>query len=207
VTLQQAALDALALEPTDRLIDVSCGTGPPCVPRPRPSSGPPVSTCQPKMVARGRELAAGIPNVELREADAEALPFEAGALTAVLCTTSFRHYPRPERAIAEMARVLALGGRMVIADATTDRRIVRVVDPLLRRLQSSHVGCHRARDIEQLLGAAGLVEPRARSLLGGVYAIVATRRPAARTPATVVSTQKFRDPRTSPSTHPVATGR
>jgi hypothetical protein len=78
----------------------------------------------------------------------------------------------------EVARVLAPGGRVLIADATTDRRIVRVVDRLLRRLQPSHAGFHRSREIERLLTTAGLEEPRTRSLFDGAYAIVAARRPA-----------------------------
>jgi SAM-dependent methyltransferase len=167
-TLQRTALETLALEPGDALLDVGCGTGAAV----RAAAG----TVQRAvgvdlssgMVARGREL---------READAEALPFEDDAFTAVLCTTSLHHYPHPERAIAEMARVVAPGGRVVVADATTDRRIVRLVDRLLRLLQPSHVGFHGAREIEQLLIGAGLDEPRTRSLLAGAYAIVAVRGP------------------------------
>jgi ubiquinone/menaquinone biosynthesis C-methylase UbiE len=176
-TLQEAALEALALESGDRLLDVGCGTGAavrlaaPAVER---AVGVDLS---PAMVARGRELAAGIRNVELREGDAEALPFEDAAFTAVLCTTSLHHYPRPERAVAEIARVLAPGGRAAIGDWTTDRVAVRVFDLVLRRLQPSHVGCLRAGDIERLLTAAGLREPQTRSLFDGAYAIVSARKP------------------------------
>ena len=176
-TLQEAALDALPLERDDRLLDVGCGTGAavrlaaPAVER---AVGVDLSAA---MIARGRELAARLPNVELREGDAEALPFDDGAFTAALCTTSLHHYPQPERAIAEIARVLAPGGRAVIGDWTTDRFAVRVFDLLLRHLQPSHVGCQRAADLERLLSAAGLGEPQVRSLFDGAYAIVSARKP------------------------------
>lgn len=177
-TLQQAAVDALALEPADRLLDTGCGTG--AAVRGAAATvartvGVDLST---EMVARGRELAAGLSNVELLEGDAEALPFPSGAFTAVLCTTSFHHYPRPECAVAEMARVLAPAGRVAIADMTTDAHVMRIPDFLLRRFQPSHVGCHRADDVERLLLAAGLVDTRTRSLAGGLYAIVTARKPA-----------------------------
>ena len=176
-TLQEAALDGLALERDDRLLDVGCGTGAAvraAAPRLDRAVGVDLSSA---MIARGRELAAETPNVELHEADAEALPFEDGAFTAALCTTSLHHYPRPERAMAEIARVLAPGGRVVVGDWTTDRFAVRVFDLLLRRLQSSHVGCLRAGDIERLLTAAGLREPQTRPLFDGAYAIIGARKP------------------------------
>ena len=178
-TLQEASLGVLALERGDRLLDVGCGTGAAlrlAAPSVEHAVGVDLSTA---MIARGRELTGGIPNVELREADVEALPFEDGTFTAVLCTTSFHHYPAPERAVAEIARVLAPGGRAAIGDWTTDRIAVRLVDQLLRRLQASHVGCRRARDLERLLTSVGLREARTQSLVNGAYAIVSVRKPAA----------------------------
>jgi hypothetical protein len=85
--------------------------------------------------------------------------------SALVCTPSFHHYPDPERAIADHP-----GGRIVIADMTTDRSIMRIVDRLVRRFQPSHVGCHLTRHLEQLLTAAGLTDPSTRALIHGFYA-------------------------------------
>jgi SAM-dependent methyltransferase len=61
----------------------------------------------PKMVA----LAASLhPGIEFREADAEALPFDPGAFDSVVCNFGIGHFPRPERALSEILRVLARGG-------------------------------------------------------------------------------------------------
>lgn len=174
--LQHAALTTLALGPADRLIDVGCGTGAAVrlaasiVER---AVGIDLSA---GMIARGRELAASLPNVELLEGDAEALPFEDGQFTALLCTTSLHHYPAPERAVAEMARVLAPGGRMAIGDMVTDRPVMRAADSVLRRLQSSHVGALPARQIELLARGAGLPEPSSQFLWHDFYAIVSARK-------------------------------
>jgi ubiquinone/menaquinone biosynthesis C-methylase UbiE len=63
-------------------------------------------------LARERELR----NVEVRPADAEALPFADGAFDLVTCRLAFHHFPHPERAIREVARVLAPGGTLGFAD-------------------------------------------------------------------------------------------
>jgi len=171
-TLQHEALGMLALTTGDRLLDVGCGTGAAlrsAAATVERAVGVDLSSA---MVARGRELAAATPNVELREADAEALPFDDGAFTAALCTTSMHHYQHPDRAIAQIARVLAPGGRAVIADATTDRPIMRLADLVLRTFQRSHVGLRRAAEIGALMRAAGLEPRETRRLMGGVYAMV-----------------------------------
>ncbi len=54
------------------------------------------------------------PDLRFREGDAEALPFEAGAFEAVVCNFGLGHFPRPEIAVKEMARVLAPGGRLAL---------------------------------------------------------------------------------------------
>ena len=175
--LQQAALHALALAPTDRLVDIGAGTGAAV----RAAAGGVERAVgvdlSAAMVARGRELAAGIDNVELLEADAEALPFPDGAFTAALCTTSLHHYRHPGRAVAEMARVLAPGGRAVIADMTSDRPLMRVLDLVLRATQRSHMRCLRSRQIAGLLESAGLAGAQTTPMLGGAYAIVLARKP------------------------------
>ena len=48
--------------------------------------------------------------------DSENLPFEDGTFSAVVARSLLHHLPDPRRGIDEMARVLAPGGEMVIAD-------------------------------------------------------------------------------------------
>ncbi len=135
------------------------------------------------MITRGRELAAGLANVQLIEGDAGTLPFEDGAaaqspFTAVLCTTAFHHFPEPERAVAEMARVLAPGGRVAIGDATADLLLVRLFDHVLRRTQAGHVGLRTRAQLRALLAGAGFAPVGVRTLMNGVYAIVLATLPA-----------------------------
>jgi SAM-dependent methyltransferase len=92
----------------------------------------------PEMIRRTTELASGLTNVEFVVADSEALPFPDAAFTAVLCTASFHHYPNPRRALAAMARVLDLDGRLVIADGVGDILSARIADRILPRRPRPH---------------------------------------------------------------------
>jgi SAM-dependent methyltransferase len=60
------------------------------------------------MVARARSQ---VPGARFRVADAEELPFEDAAFDAVIMNFGLLHLARPERALAEAARVLRPGGR------------------------------------------------------------------------------------------------
>ena len=55
-------------------------------------------------------------NVEIRDADAEALPFPDDAFDLVTCRLAFHHFPHPDTAVHEFARVLRPGGVLGFAD-------------------------------------------------------------------------------------------
>ena len=54
------------------------------------------------------------------QGDSERLPFATGSFDFVTCTNSFHHYPRQNRAVVEMHRVLRPGGRLLIIDGYRD---------------------------------------------------------------------------------------
>jgi ubiquinone/menaquinone biosynthesis C-methylase UbiE len=54
------------------------------------------------------------------QGDSEHLPFSSASFDIVTCANSFHHYPRQDRAIAEMRRVLKPGGRLMIIDGYRD---------------------------------------------------------------------------------------
>ena len=55
-------------------------------------------------------------NVELRRGELEALPIDDARLDAATLMLVLHHVPDPARALAEVARVLKPGGRVIIAD-------------------------------------------------------------------------------------------
>jgi ubiquinone/menaquinone biosynthesis C-methylase UbiE len=54
--------------------------------------------------------------VELRRADAKALPFADGSFGAVISNSIVHHIPEPGRVLAEMVRVLRPGGVLFVRD-------------------------------------------------------------------------------------------
>ena len=67
------------------------------------------------MLAVGRERA-GSRTWPFVAGDFEALPFADGAFDRALCLNALHHVPSPARALAEMARVLTPGGRLVLVE-------------------------------------------------------------------------------------------
>lgn len=157
--VQTEALAALALNADDVLLDVGCGTGA-AVRDAAPTIARAVGfDLSPGMIAQARTRAGaeGLTNVEFREGDvSEPLPFADATFTALVCTTAFHHFPRPRDTVAEMARVLAPGGRLVIADANRRHPAVFALDLALRVAQPSHAGFRSPLQLMHDLAAAGL---------------------------------------------------
>jgi ubiquinone/menaquinone biosynthesis C-methylase UbiE len=173
---QTAALAALALNENDVLLDLGCGTGAAvrdAAPTVRRAVGFDLS---PGMIAQARERARadGLEgNVEFVVGDVSgALPFEGGGFTAIVCTTAFHHFPRPRDTIAEASRVLAPGGRLVIADANRRHPAVFVFDLVLRAAQRSHVGFRSPTQLMHDLSAAGFDHVSYVTVHGRRYAFV-----------------------------------
>lgn len=82
---------------------------------------------------------AGLDNVALLRADATDLPFEEGCFDAVCCFAALHLFAEPHDAIAEMARVLAPGGRVAIM--TSVRRPVTLppLKPVIERASGMRV--------------------------------------------------------------------
>ena len=76
-----------------------------------------------RMIEVGREQAAshGVKNVEYRLGDMEEVPIGAGEVDLVFFSQSLHHALHPERALAEAARILAPGGRVVVLDLVKHR--------------------------------------------------------------------------------------
>jgi len=113
-----------------------------------------------EFLARARDEAArrGLENIEFQKGDAEHLPFDDASFDIVSCRAAFHHFPHPERVLAEMQRVAAVGGRVVIADmlasdepdkAEYHNRVERLCDP-------THVRALSAAEFEAMFAEVGL---------------------------------------------------
>lgn len=173
---QRDALEVLELGEWDRLLDVGCGTGAAIRAAAEVVERAVGVDLSPKMLAEASERAVDLPGVEFVEGDSEDLPFADREFTAVLCTTSLHHYPCPEAAAQEIARVLAPGGRAVVCDMTSDAVVTKVADFLCRTFEAGHVRFHRVEELRRLLEDAGLERTQARSIWGGTYGLALARK-------------------------------
>jgi ubiquinone/menaquinone biosynthesis C-methylase UbiE len=119
-TSKQIILDGLRLRNGGRVLDLGCGLGDDTfqiAERVGPSgrvTGVDVSTSMIEE-ARRRAEGRGLP-VDFEVGDSQALRFLTGTFDGVRAERMLMHVPDAERAIAEMARVLAPGGRISVFD-------------------------------------------------------------------------------------------
>ena len=184
--IQTAALATLALSADDVLLDLGCGTGAAVREAARQARRAVGFDLSPGMIAQARARARDeqLDNVEFREGDVSGrLPFADGVFTAIVCTTAFHHFPRQTDTIAEMSRVLAPKGRVVIADANRRHPAVFVLDLLLRTFQPSHVGFRSPAQLMRDLCAAGFDSVSYYTTNWRSYALVRAERSQVARPA------------------------
>ena len=111
----------------DRVLDVACGNGNAALAAARRFAIVTGVDYVPSLIERARARAAadGL-TLDLREADAEALPFGDGSFDAVLSTFGVMFTPDQARAARELLRVCRPGGRIALASWTPDGFIGKV---------------------------------------------------------------------------------
>jgi demethylmenaquinone methyltransferase/2-methoxy-6-polyprenyl-1,4-benzoquinol methylase len=120
------AADLAALRPGDRALDVATGTGDLALElatRVGPEGEVVGCDFAEEMLTRARAKAAGAPApVRFEWANALALPYDSASFDAATAGFGVRNFADLGRGIAEMARVVRPGGRVVILEITTPRR-------------------------------------------------------------------------------------
>jgi demethylmenaquinone methyltransferase / 2-methoxy-6-polyprenyl-1,4-benzoquinol methylase len=187
---RERAADLAALGPGDRALDVATGTGDLAIELRRRvgDAGEVVgSDFSEGMLELAREKADG---VRFEQANALDLPYEEGEFDAATVGFGARNFSDLARGLAEMARVVRPGGRVVVLELTTPERpplslffrlwFDRIV-PMLGRaagdpeaysyLPDSVRRFPNARGLAAAMTAVGLVRVRWLITAGGIIAI------------------------------------
>jgi len=153
-------VEGAALRGDERVLDVGTGAGHTALALAEGAREVVATDLSEAMLEQVRRAARerGLDHVQCRHGDAEELPFRDASFDVVSCRMCAHHFARPERAVAEMARVLRPGGRLVLSDSVAPED--PAVDTLLNAVEllrdPSHVRDHPVSTWRAWLRAAGL---------------------------------------------------
>ena len=152
----QDLMNRAALQAGERVLDIACGTG--VVARhaaEKVGSDGKVTGVDLNegmlQVARAQSAKSGV-EVEWRQGEAGALPFDDATFDVVLCQQGLQFFPEKEGALKEMHRVLMAGGRSVVS--------------VVRSLEHNPLMSAQVNSLTRHLGADAAGVPRAICSLG-----------------------------------------
>ena len=195
---RRATVRAVAPKAGEAILDLAAGTGTSSVALARSGARVTAADFSPGMIEVGRRKH---PGIEFVEADATALPFAAGQFDAVTISFGLRNVVEPNKALAEMYRVLKPGGRIVVCEFSRPPRAMfratyamymRFVMPRVVRMASTNSDAYDylnesilawpdQQTLSQWLRTAGFTRVAFRNLTFGVVALHRGRKPARRT--------------------------
>ncbi|MFN3533142.1 MAG: class I SAM-dependent methyltransferase [Candidatus Brocadia sp.] len=148
-------LKRLEINPTDRILDIGCGTG---------SLLQAIIEGYPSVKVVGidlsREMLKIARNKQIKDSaliagKAQCLPFRSESFDVVVSCNAFHYLRKPEECLIEIARVLKPQGRIVITDWCDDYIACRICDVFLRVFNRAHFKTYGRRACEHLLRNAG----------------------------------------------------
>jgi ubiquinone/menaquinone biosynthesis C-methylase UbiE len=167
--------------PADTVLDVACGPGILACAFARVTKHVTGIDITPAMLDRARMLQQekGLTNVTWQLGDVLPLPYKDGTFTLITSRFAFHHFLDPRAVIAEMKRVCAPGGTVLVIDsapapdkADAFNRMEKVRDP-------SHTRAMPETELRSLFTGAGMPEPRITGyrLEGELEALIARSFP------------------------------
>jgi ubiquinone/menaquinone biosynthesis C-methylase UbiE len=155
-----------ALRPTERILDVACGTGVVArlaAARVRDPGAVAGLDVNPGMLAVARSATPNDANIDWYETSAEVMPLSDASFDVVLCQMGLQFIPDKLKALKEMRRVLAPGGRILlnlpgpIPELFVELRdaLARHIDPQCARFVDVVFSLHDGDTLSGLMAEAG----------------------------------------------------
>ena len=153
----KAILKVLRLTPDDYLLEVGCGGGAFLADALKSGCKAAAIDHSSEMVSLARELnrdAINYTRLEIREAKADSLPYPEGTFTCAAMTGVFGFIAEPVKALSEIQRVLAGGGRFVLFTGSKELRGT----PAAPEPMASRLFFYEDHELEELARQAGFDE-------------------------------------------------
>jgi len=186
-----ATTRAVAPKRGERILDLAAGTGTSSAALARSGAHVVAADFSTGMLEVGRERHGSIPNLVFVHADALDLPFADGEFDAVTMSFGLRNVEDTHKALSELFRVTAPGGRIVICEFSTPpaalvrfghRLYLRGVMPLLSKMSSTNAPAYDylgdsildwpdQATLAAWIRDAGFVDVAYRNLTAGVVAL------------------------------------
>jgi len=148
----------------DRVLDVATGTGFLAAALSRIAGEVIAIDITTRMLEETKTRIENRSNVRFAQADAEYLPFANCSFDVVSCRIAFHHFPYPQAALSEMARVCKSGGRVVIVDVVSSEDSVKSEyhNQMERLFDDSHVKLYKQTELRAMMCASNLEVTKAR---------------------------------------------
>lgn len=186
--VEALGLEEIAVDGEARVLDLAAGTGTSSAAIARAGAKVVAADFSLGMMSEGRRRGAPVPFVG---ADAQHLPFADGSFDAAVISFGLRNVQDPRQGLAEMARVVRPGGRVVVCEFSTptsplfrtvyERYLLRALPAVARRVATSADAYDYLAesildwpDQTQLRGwfrDAGLIRTQFQNLSGGIVAL------------------------------------
>ncbi|MBM2835226.1 MAG: cysteine synthase [Candidatus Brocadiaceae bacterium] len=143
------------IKPTDRLLDIGCGTG---------SLLQAISQKHPSVSLIGLDISSEMLKIacnkqinrcSLITGQSQFLPFHSRSFDVVVSCNAFHYWRKPEACLREIARVLKPQGRIVITDWCDDYIACKICDLFLRMFNRAHFKTYGKDACKRLLLKAG----------------------------------------------------
>jgi SAM-dependent methyltransferase len=147
---------------SDTVLDVACGPGILACAFARVAKHVTGIDITPAMLDKARALQQeqGLTNVTWDGGDVTPLPYPDGRFTVVTSRFAFHHFLDPKRVLAEMVRVCAPGGTVLVIDSAPARDKADAFNRMEKLRDPSHTRALPIEEHRALFAAAGLPEPR-----------------------------------------------
>ena len=158
---QSKIIDQVNPQPKQKILDVGCGTGWAVreIARQVPEADAYGIDISGEMIRLAQQQSQGLESAHFQQGDSEHISFPDEHFDAVICSSSFHHYPNPVASLSEIRRVLKNGSALFLLDRIRDKMPAVIIYDLVQKIyRDDHVRYYKSEELIHFLILAGFRE-------------------------------------------------